>query len=403
MSMEAQMALAREAMAGAAAAAPGGAPGADGGKPQEERTTYGGLDATNRPQILEHVHKSLALTVYDTKWVPLSARFVVLGSHARGSGALQVYELDGSGVKLLTEAESASPLRCGSFGASSLTDRHIATGDFAGTLASWDLERLASPVWKVQAHGGIINAMDAMGGQRRGYGAPEIVTGARDGRVCVWDPRQRDAPVAAFEPPAGLEAVPDCWSVSFGDSHCDDDRSVLAGYDNGDVKLFDLRNGQVRWEKNVKNGVCAVEFDRKDIHMNKCAVATLEGKFHVFDMRTRHKEKGYASVAEKFPTGATLWGTRHLPQNRDLFMVGGGDGTVSLYKVRACRAGPARARRARNELTLLMQMPPFFDGRALTCAPVRARQRARVWACTVLVPRPTPCAGRRGPRLRRVW
>ena len=132
MSMEAQMALAREAMAGAAAAAPGGAPGADGGKPQEERTTYGGLDATNRPQILEHVHKSLALTVYDTKWVPLSARFVVLGSHARGSGALQVYELDGSGVKLLTEAESASPLRCGSFGASSLTDRHIATGDFAG-------------------------------------------------------------------------------------------------------------------------------------------------------------------------------------------------------------------------------------------------------------------------------
>ena len=89
----------------------------------------------------------------------------------------------------------------------------------------------------------------------------------------------------------------------------------------------------VRWERNLKNGVCAAEFDRRDIAMNKCAVATLEGKFHVFDMRTHNKERGgYAGVEEKFPTGATLWGCTHLPQNRDLWMVGGGDGTVSLYK-----------------------------------------------------------------------
>lgn len=233
----------------------------------------------------------------------------------------------------VTEAEKTSPLRCGHFGASGLSERHLSCGDFAGVLSTWDLERLATPVWQAQAHGGIINAMDAMGGARRGYGAPEIVTGGRDGRVCVWDPRQHDAPVAAFEPPEGLEAVPDCWTVAFGDSHCDGDRSVLAGYDNGDVKLFDLRNGQVRWERNLKNGVCAAEFDRRDIAMNKCAVATLEGKFHVFDMRTHNKERGgYAGVEEKFPTGATLWGCTHLPQNRDLWMVGGGDGTVSLYK-----------------------------------------------------------------------
>ncbi len=82
MSMEVQAALAQQAMQGAAAG--GGAPDPTAADDQcDERRTYGGLDATDRPQILEHVHKPLALTVYDTRWVPLSARFVVLGSHAR--------------------------------------------------------------------------------------------------------------------------------------------------------------------------------------------------------------------------------------------------------------------------------------------------------------------------------
>lgn len=39
------------------------------------------MDATNSPQILEHINKSLAITIYDTKWIPCSARFVVLGTY----------------------------------------------------------------------------------------------------------------------------------------------------------------------------------------------------------------------------------------------------------------------------------------------------------------------------------
>ncbi len=45
--------------------------------------------------------------------------------------------------------------------------------------------------------------------------------------------------------------------------------------------------------------VCSVEFDRKDINMNKLVATSLEGKFHVFDMRTQHPTKGFASVSEK--------------------------------------------------------------------------------------------------------
>ena len=43
----------------------------------------------------------------------------------------------------------------------------------------------------------------------------------------------------------------------------------LKGYDNGDVKLFDLRTQSMRFETNVNNGVTNIEFDRKDIEMNK--------------------------------------------------------------------------------------------------------------------------------------
>ena len=44
---------------------------------------------------------------------------------------------------------------------------------------------------------------------------------------------------------------------------------MLIRYDNGDVKLLDLVAGKLRFETNVSNGVCGVEFDRNDIEMNK--------------------------------------------------------------------------------------------------------------------------------------
>lgn len=61
------------------------------------------MDATDRPQIVEHVHKSLTYVVYDTRWVPSSARMVVLGCHPRGTGALQVFSMTRADLKLEVE------------------------------------------------------------------------------------------------------------------------------------------------------------------------------------------------------------------------------------------------------------------------------------------------------------
>lgn len=55
-----------------------------------------------------------------------------------------------------------------------------------------------------------------------------------------------------------------------------------------------------------------MEFDRKDIMMNKLIATTLEGKFNIFDLRTNHHEEGYAHLSNKGNKG-TIWGLRHCP------------------------------------------------------------------------------------------
>ena len=164
---------------------------------------------------------------------------------------------------------------------------------------------------------------------------------------------------------------------------------MLAGYSNGDLKLFDLAAGDaaVRWETNVGRGVCGVQvgwvggwvglmrpalsgvpagrgrrrsgsgalatsllylvrhssseppaplshsgphpqqFDRRDIAMNKFVAACLESQLCLFDARTQHPLRGFAARVEALPgRDATLWGVHHMPQVRGRGVGGGGGG-----------------------------------------------------------------------------
>lgn len=287
------------------------------------------MDTTDAPQLIEHINKGINYTPYDNKWVPASARFVSMGIKPNAKGALTIYGLTQGDVECSLDHEAPHGIKCGTFGAASYEERHLATGDHAGKLIIYDLQNPKTPVFNQQAHTSIINSIDGCGGLGVGGGAPEIVTGGRDGCVRLWDPRVEE-PVLALEPGEGQPAR-DCWTVAFGNSFSDEDRIIAAGYDNGDIKLFDLRTSTIRYETNVGNGVTDLEFDRKDIEMNKLSVSTLESKFRIFDVRTQHPSEGFAFHTEKAHK-ATIWYARHLPQNRDLFMTGGGNGGLNLYK-----------------------------------------------------------------------
>jgi len=47
--------------------------------------------------------------------------------------------------------------------------------------------------------------------------------------------------VLSLEPIEKEPSVPDAWCVGFGNSYNNDERVIAAGYDNGDLKYFDLK------------------------------------------------------------------------------------------------------------------------------------------------------------------
>ena len=85
-----------------------------------------------KPQIIPYAEESVDMTLFDCRWVPCSTRFVALGTHLKGTGALRVYTMDmeKKGVRQMAEQLTEHPIKCGTFGATTLEDRHLATGDF---------------------------------------------------------------------------------------------------------------------------------------------------------------------------------------------------------------------------------------------------------------------------------
>ncbi len=140
------------------------------------------------------------------------------------------------------------------------------------------MEKPNSAVYSASAHTSIINDIDGVGGINVGKGAAELATCSRDGCVKIWDARQKDCPVAILEPEEG-QTRHDCWTVAFGNelvinctiivkfdiktinqmfiggAYSSSDRLLAAGFDNGDLKIFDLKTMKVQWETNVGNGV----------------------------------------------------------------------------------------------------------------------------------------------------
>lgn len=81
------------------------------------------------------IEKSLNYSIFDVKWVPCSAKFVVIGSKPKGTGVVEIYELNDDKADLVKEIERKVSLRCGTFGATSIRDSHLALGDFNGKLS----------------------------------------------------------------------------------------------------------------------------------------------------------------------------------------------------------------------------------------------------------------------------
>jgi WD40 repeat protein len=221
------------------------------------------METSDAPQILEHATLSCPFTPFDCRWIPASARFIVFGQSPKAKGVFNVMQLTKGKIEILHQFEKEFGIKSGTFNASPISMRDVSVVDYKGKLLIYDIE-YGKEKYRVQAHSSMANTIDGIGGSGPEYGAPELVTGGSDGCVRVWDPRQ-EAPVVSLEPAATENVVPDCWAVAFGNAYNSEERCIAAGYDNGDCKIFDLRTNCLRWDTNVKNGICGLQFDRPDI------------------------------------------------------------------------------------------------------------------------------------------
>lgn len=127
---------------------------------------------------------------------------------------------------------------------------------------------------------------------------------------------------------------------------------MCAGFDNGDIRLFDLRILRLRWQSNVRNGVCSLETNNKYGRLQKLVASTTFGGINVFDfsnesaddqstvsciskmdadempiIQRTHLKADHAKEA----VASTIWCVRHVPQNRNIFATCGGSGNIRMW------------------------------------------------------------------------
>lgn len=195
-----------------------------------------------------------------------------------------------------------------------------------------NIERLYSIYNVRRAHTEVINAVDTVGGDC--YGALEIVTGGSDGNVRVWDPRQKTSPVARFEPNTDKTITTRyaCLTVTFGNVQNSTERCICAGYDNGDIKLFDLRTMKIRWQAHIETAIFNIEFDNKWNSMNEISIGTGSKGIYLFDLNKRLPNKQFKSYWDG--DSSIMWRTQYLPQNQDVMAGCCDNGQIYLFDLR---------------------------------------------------------------------
>lgn len=82
------------------------------------------------PLVFTHIEQLENFTIFDTKWIPKTAKFIVIGGRSNNTGVIKVHELNSGNIDLVRELNKKSTLKCGA----PLYRTQFAIGDFDGTL-----------------------------------------------------------------------------------------------------------------------------------------------------------------------------------------------------------------------------------------------------------------------------
>ncbi|MES1901870.1 MAG: WD repeat-containing protein 92 [Paramarteilia canceri] len=300
----------------------------------------------DKPQIFVFLEKSVNFSCFSVNWLPSSPKFLAAGTSPSNKGVIKVLNITENSIEIDKEVEFPNPIRCCTFDFNPEGENKVALGCSNGILEVRDMEKDIMIVSEYKAHQNMINSIDGAGGVGSGYGQSEIATCSVDGSAKVWDLRQKSEPVVSLVPESDNHSQKprDCWALAFGGSFNSDCRYLSCGFDNGDVKVFDLRSLSLFTSYKSANGVCSLSFDRKSIDINKLYVGTLENSVLVIDLLSGNLKKlendDFLTVIKgkkyKFACDqkgqTTIWKVLPLPQSREILISSSGDGSMSVWK-----------------------------------------------------------------------
>ncbi|CRG95176.1 G-beta repeat protein, putative [Plasmodium gallinaceum] len=292
------------------------------------------MNIQNKPQIIEHINYSVDNTIYDVKWIDEKSKIVAVGELLDKKGYINIYNLNKGKFTCDSSNKTNNGIKTVTPFYSYTGNYTLACGSFDGSILLYDIHNLSKEYYKIKKHNKLINKIDCKSYKNNNI----IVTASRDGSVKIFDIRTYQD-VVSLEPPKNSAYIPDCWCVATGNNYIEENScgigeenfNICAGYDNGDIKFFDLKMMNLEHEVNVNNGVCSISYDRKETKKNKLICSTLEGNIYLFNLDVYSEDAGYSYRKDKIISG-TCWGTPFLPQNRDIFALLGGDGNLILYK-----------------------------------------------------------------------
>lgn len=87
-----------------------------------------------QPFMFTHIACVENFSVFDTKWIPQTAKFIAIGGRTNGTGLIKVFELNGNQIDVIREINKKDTFKCAAFGLSRTKNAYLAIGDFGGAL-----------------------------------------------------------------------------------------------------------------------------------------------------------------------------------------------------------------------------------------------------------------------------
>lgn len=87
-----------------------------------------------QPLMFTHITHVENFSVFDTKWIPKTAKFVAIGGRANRTGLIKVFDLNGNQIDVIREINKKDTFKCAAFGLSRTKHAYLAIGDFGGSL-----------------------------------------------------------------------------------------------------------------------------------------------------------------------------------------------------------------------------------------------------------------------------